>query len=210
MAERNACARPGRLRSRPRGPERCWAQGYSTTSSATTPPRPCNSARASTFIGPSGTGGARASAVLPGVDGAGLGALDEARALVDESAAICGEIGDRQGLGWAMVRRGLINYWAGDPAAARPLVEQGIALLREVNDAFGTAWALTMLGAHSARSAGAQPGPGDDKRGDAPLPGGGRTPVPDHLPVHGRRCKAPDGPTAGCAPVAVRSARARP
>ncbi|MGE5603924.1 MAG: helix-turn-helix domain-containing protein [Nitrososphaerales archaeon] len=74
-----------------------------------------------------------------------LGALDEARALMESSATICREIDDRQGLGWALARLGVIKSWGGDAAAGRPLLEEGLALCREVDDKPGIAWSLQML-----------------------------------------------------------------
>ena len=75
------------------------------------------------------------------------GALDEARVLVEESAAICRETGDKLWLGWALARLGVIHYWGGDPGAGRALMEQGVGLLREVDDKFGLVWTLCMYAA---------------------------------------------------------------
>jgi tetratricopeptide (TPR) repeat protein len=73
------------------------------------------------------------------------GQYDEASALTEESAAICREIGDKLGLGWALSRLGAISWWAGDPPAARLLLQQGLALCREVDDKYGLVEWLMML-----------------------------------------------------------------
>jgi len=44
-----------------------------------------------------------------------------------------------------LARLGIVDYWAGDPAAGRLLIEEGLALSREVDDKLGTAWWLEML-----------------------------------------------------------------
>jgi tetratricopeptide (TPR) repeat protein len=73
------------------------------------------------------------------------GAFDEARALVQESAMIRREIGDRQGLGWALGRLGAIALWQGDCTAARSLLDQALALSRELDDKVAVVWSLQML-----------------------------------------------------------------
>ncbi len=137
---------PGTTPSRPCGPKLCWAPGCLPSSIATTLPRRRNSAESLELYRALGKllGTARALYYL-GWMAQDRGRLDEARALVQESAAICREIGDRHGLGWALSRLGAIEYWGGDPAAGRPLLEQGLALCREVDDKLGVAWSLELL-----------------------------------------------------------------
>jgi non-specific serine/threonine protein kinase len=68
-----------------------------------------------------------------------------ARALVEESAAIYAEVGDRQGIAEALQHLGRIAYQENDFPAAYSLYEQSLAICREIGDQAGVAASLEKL-----------------------------------------------------------------
>ncbi len=70
----------------------------------------------------------------------------EARALFEESLAICRELGDARGSGWALVDLGFLTRYQGDYVAGRAILEEALTLLDPARDVEGMAAALGNLG----------------------------------------------------------------
>jgi predicted ATPase/DNA-binding CsgD family transcriptional regulator len=90
---------------------------------------------------------ARAQALL----GLGRLAWDQgdivtARPLLEHSVALCRQIGNARGLGWALTVLGQVALGEGDPAAALTVAEAGVAQLRTVGEPFGLAISLAFFG----------------------------------------------------------------
>jgi non-specific serine/threonine protein kinase len=69
-----------------------------------------------------------------------------ARALQEESLAICRELGDRFGIASSLNSLGNVAFNHGDHPAARALLEESLAIRRELGDRFGIASSLNSLG----------------------------------------------------------------
>jgi non-specific serine/threonine protein kinase len=69
-----------------------------------------------------------------------------ARALQEESLAICRELGDRFGIASSLNSLGNVAFNQGDYPAARALHEESLAIRRELGDRFGSAGSLNNLG----------------------------------------------------------------
>ena len=70
----------------------------------------------------------------------------EARALFEESLAICREMSDARGSGWALVDLGFLTRYQGDYVAGRAILEEALTLLDPARDIEGMAAALGNLG----------------------------------------------------------------
>jgi len=87
-----------------------------------------------------------------------LGDRAAARARLEESAALCRELGDARGLGQALAQLGHLTT-PGDATAARALLEEAVALARAAGDRPGLALALRFLGNLEAPRRAAPGGP---------------------------------------------------
>ena len=82
--------------------------------------------------------------------GAGILALGQgdrpgARRLLEASLALCRELEDRAGIGWALNHLGELAAGDGDFPLCRALQEQSVAIFTELGDPRGVAWALLGL-----------------------------------------------------------------
>ncbi len=75
-----------------------------------------------------------------------VGDLAVAHSLLEESAAICREIGDQWTLALVLVSLGRTAIVAGDLVGAHPILEEGRTIFRELGDKYGQALALNNLG----------------------------------------------------------------
>lgn len=64
-----------------------------------------------------------------------------ARALAEESVALARELGDTEGLAYALSHVALVRFRQGDPVAGQPLIEESMVLARQTEDA----WLLAYL-----------------------------------------------------------------
>jgi tetratricopeptide (TPR) repeat protein len=75
-----------------------------------------------------------------------LGDHQSARLRLEESLALCRELGDRRGCALALVIFGMLMIDRGDRTSARPRLEESVHLFREVGDRWGIAFALFGFG----------------------------------------------------------------
>src|SRR6266566_2221274 len=75
---------------------------------------------------------------------------DRGEALCQESLTLCRELGDTEGVAYALYLLGYVAWLRSNLAAARPLLEQALVLWKEVGDKDGIAYALFDLASLSA------------------------------------------------------------
>ncbi|SRR6266699_1196301 len=75
---------------------------------------------------------------------------DRGEALCQESLTLCRELGDTEGVAYALYLLGYVAWLRSNLAAARPLLEQALVLWKEVGDKDGIAYALCDLASLSA------------------------------------------------------------
>lgn len=75
-----------------------------------------------------------------------LGEYEPAKQYLQESLAICREVGDRFGLSIALNILGQVAYLQGDYPVARQLCRESLAIKQEIGDRRGMAFSLTNLG----------------------------------------------------------------
>lgn len=71
---------------------------------------------------------------------------EEARVILEQSLAMCRDLGYGVGAAFSLLLLGLAISNLEDSRQGRHMVEESLALYRELEDKFGTAWALTYLG----------------------------------------------------------------
>jgi tetratricopeptide (TPR) repeat protein len=64
----------------------------------------------------------------------GMGELNAARAMLEESVALAREAGEQRTLGSALGMLGFTDVWLGDAAAAEAVIEEGLSLYQATND----------------------------------------------------------------------------
>lgn len=74
------------------------------------------------------------------------GYFREAQPILEESVAMCRELGDKPGGAFGLIHLGIAISNGGDSSQGRQRVAESLALYRELGDKFGIAWALTALG----------------------------------------------------------------
>jgi len=83
-----------------------------------------------------------------------LGNLGAARLPAEESAAICRELGDQQGLAEALTVIGLTLIWHGEPSQGHARLKEALSICRKAGDRWGEAHVLYRLGSSLADYAG--------------------------------------------------------
>ena len=76
----------------------------------------------------------------------GQGDFAAARALLEQSVAICRETGNKEGLIESTHRLGLVAQLQGDTETARTLYQESVAVCREIGNVWDTGWSLGNLG----------------------------------------------------------------
>lgn len=79
------------------------------------------------------------------------GTREEAKATLEQAAAIYREIDDPDGLGWCLHNLGTVKEWQRDFDGAREAVEQALHIFRALDDPLRTATALRRLGSIAER-----------------------------------------------------------